>query len=206
MAEDRAWVLEGQPASWTAPAERSGDGAFAQTVALVNSNRVARAKAAWRYASRRSPRHVRFIRALANCVVVPAFSSSSSSSVSSSVFNREPANQRGREGGRERERSRRDRVDKPPSFFDNASPGMIFLPIVGRELRVASRRRRAYTLRAGSVAFGAILTGAASSISPAHPSPQARRTRPRPCSGRWPGLAMLYCLVIAGRLVPPPIP
>ena len=40
---------------WTAPAERSGDGAFERTVRFTISTRLARAKAAWRCASRRSP-------------------------------------------------------------------------------------------------------------------------------------------------------
>src|SRR5487761_2413274 len=43
-------------ASWTAVAERSGDTAFARTQRTEHSPRPARTKAAWRCASRRTPR------------------------------------------------------------------------------------------------------------------------------------------------------
>jgi hypothetical protein len=44
------------PASWIAAAERSGDTAFARTRRIKCSTRIERAKAAWRFASRRSPK------------------------------------------------------------------------------------------------------------------------------------------------------
>jgi hypothetical protein len=42
--------------SWTALAERSGDSAFERTIHGEGSVPVVRAKAAWRFASRRSPK------------------------------------------------------------------------------------------------------------------------------------------------------
>ena len=43
-------------ASWTAPAKCSDDGAFGRAAVIEKIKAVARAKAAWRFASRRSPR------------------------------------------------------------------------------------------------------------------------------------------------------
>ncbi len=51
------WVRYGprEEALWTAPAERSGDGAFGVGVRAVGGTVCRQAKAAWRCASRRSP-------------------------------------------------------------------------------------------------------------------------------------------------------
>ncbi len=71
---------------------------------------------------------------------------------------------------------------------------MIFLPIVGRELRVASRRPGTYSLRTG-VAFGAILLGVCLFLAGTLSVPVSLGKH---LFWTLAGLAMLYCL-LAGR-------
>ena len=60
-------------ASWTAPAERSGDGVFGRTMPVGKRTRPVRAKAAWRFASRRSPNFaIQFSRGFISFLTAPA--------------------------------------------------------------------------------------------------------------------------------------